>query len=458
MDYNFEELQKLDIPVQQAFHRGLQKWEIHDETPEEDEEMSEDIDVFSYLNLCPKKQGEEIETEKPVPELSGEWARLKSYICLPCGEKYVDFYELLDHQHSSHAGVWCSHIQLDQEWETEDLVKELTRQLNRSGNGQPPPADSYECAKCHFKVNSVAELHSHILLCANHATTPKKKLSRSNSNGKEKRTAVNGRRRGMLRQFLRSSALNKANRLKEGEISIISFIQRCLIIRLMTEKEREMNVKQIMKQVKKELTVRTPTKKSKAHNKEQLVPAQNKRVTSSTDTHQCSACKKKLKTQSSLLKHQTNCRRKKPAKKEERLKRQEPVDIKSKKKTKAKKAKEEPAVASRPVRSNRAAPENIVESSFFEALSVEQRKHVSNNTCPFCLKRYAYKSYFRKHLIEGCTSDTIVSSPKSSAVKKNTRQTAAAKAQKKTAAKKPVRQTKARKIKERQAKKTVRTI
>lgn len=225
-DYNLEEINRLDIPVQKAFYAGLKAWEVQHQVPREAEDKPtvDDCDVFSYLNLCPKK-GEAFDScqdGERVPELSGEWIRVKSYICLPCGYKYIDFYKLLDHQRSNHAGVWCSHIQLDESWETEDLVTELKREVNRSGNGESSPIEPYECSKCQFQVNSSPELHSHILLCSNHATTPtKKRLHRSNSNGKtEKRTAVNGRRRGMLRQFLRSSALNKANRAKEGNILI----------------------------------------------------------------------------------------------------------------------------------------------------------------------------------------------------------------------------------------------
>lgn len=145
--------------------------------------------------------------------------------------------------------------------------------------------------------------------------------------------------------------------------------------------------------------------------------------------------------------------------------------------SKAEKVQEAPKAATRPLRSNRAVPENIVESSFLEALSVEQRKHVSNNTCPFCLKHYTYKSNFRKHLIEGCNTvhddiGKIVEKPtrKGSAVKDRkgkSKDTTAVikKTVKKTGIssgnrKKPVKgqETKKRKVQDRKVKKKARTI
>lgn len=73
-----------------------------------------------------------------------------------------------------------------------------------------------------------------------------------------------------------------------------------------------------------------------------------------------------------------------------------------------------PMSSSRPVRSSRKATsfimEDEMEARFKEALSPAQIVKVSEKTCPFCEKKYTYKSYFNKHLLEGCNS-AAVSSP-----------------------------------------------
>ena len=49
-----------------------------------------------------------------------------------------------------------------------------------------------------------------------------------------------------------------------------------------------------------------------------------------------------------------------------------------------------------------------VDSTFLEALSPEQQIKVSEQKCPFCSKKYVYKSNFKKHLLEGCDTADVV--------------------------------------------------
>ena len=49
-----------------------------------------------------------------------------------------------------------------------------------------------------------------------------------------------------------------------------------------------------------------------------------------------------------------------------------------------------------------------VDSTFLEALSPVQQIKVSEQKCPFCSKKYVYKSNFKKHLLEGCDAVDIV--------------------------------------------------
>jgi DNA-directed RNA polymerase subunit RPC12/RpoP len=165
------------------------------------------MDISKVLNL--RKTVETSSQEKVTaisqPEFSGEWIRSKNYICSPCGEIFQDFLALLDHQQNGHSGVSCTHIQLDQSTEAE-LADELKRQIMRSGNGgQILPLDTFQCTKCHFSVESIPELHSHILLCSNHVSASPYRKRRVKVNPRSRRghwnqnEAPNGGSRGLQR-------------------------------------------------------------------------------------------------------------------------------------------------------------------------------------------------------------------------------------------------------------------
>lgn len=76
----------------------------------------------------------------------------------------------------------CTHIQLDcSASESTSLASELTRQILRSGSDPADPPSVHQCTKCQYVAESTSELHSHILLCSNHASTtiPCRKARRS---------------------------------------------------------------------------------------------------------------------------------------------------------------------------------------------------------------------------------------------------------------------------------------
>lgn len=241
--YNVDELSKRSIPLQMTLLRNLKTMEAQRATPQVDEDVNEDVNILSYLDLRPSKNSQETPKQTTVPVFSGEWTRPKIYICLSCGQKYLDLCRLLDHQRSDHSLVECRHIELDEDVQSEDLINALTKAITqRPVCKAPPPAESYECAKCHFKVDSAALLHSHIYLCSG-MTWAEPELNSNNQQNKPK--VIFHRRRGISRKFSESSLrLNEKIRIDD------------------------------------------------------------------TDYHKCLDCKKKLKSLSSLLKHQElYCRR-----------------------------------------------------------------------------------------------------------------------------------------------------
>ena len=78
--------------------------------------------------------------------------------------------------------------------------------------------------------------------------------------------------------------------------------------------------------------------------------------------------------------------------------------------------KVEPSPSGRPFRTSRNVAMSLmkgslvddVDSTFLEALSPEQQIKVSEQKCPFCSKKYVYKSNFKKHLLEGCDTVDVV--------------------------------------------------
>lgn len=208
--YNATELQKLDVPLQMAYYYGLKSLKLQETAKTQSsssQSAPEEMDISKVLNL--RKTVETSSQEKVTaisqPEFSGEWIRSKNYICSPCGEIFQDFLALLDHQQNGHSGVSCTHIQLDQSTEAE-LADELKRQIMRSGNGrQILPLDTFQCTKCHFSVESIPELHSHILLCSNHVSASPYRKRRVKVNPRSRRghwnqnEAPNGGSRGLQR-------------------------------------------------------------------------------------------------------------------------------------------------------------------------------------------------------------------------------------------------------------------
>lgn len=209
-NFNASEVHKLDVLIQMAYRDGLQSWKLQ-EIAKTDGNSSqagpEDMDISTALNLCPAKIVPSVKVESAIrqPEFSGEWILKKRYICSPCGEIFHDFLALLDHQQKGHNGVCCTHIQLDQSIGV-GLADELTRQITRSGNGGLNLAqNTYQCTKCHFVVESIPELHSHILLCSNHVSASPYRKRRLKVNPSSRRShwnqsePKNGRSRGMQR-------------------------------------------------------------------------------------------------------------------------------------------------------------------------------------------------------------------------------------------------------------------
>ena len=193
--YNIIELQKLDVPLQMAYFNGLKSLKLQETAKMQSsssQSAPEEMDFSKLLNLCTAETFASVKlTTISQPEFSGEWIRSKNYICSPCGEIFQDFLVLLDHQQNVHSGVWCTHIQLDRSTEP-DLVDELKRQIMRSGNGGSIlPLTTFQCTKCHFSVESIPELHSHILLCSNHVSASPYRKRRIKMNPRSRRSHWN---------------------------------------------------------------------------------------------------------------------------------------------------------------------------------------------------------------------------------------------------------------------------
>ena len=153
----------------------LQKTAKTEESPSQSEPELMDITLALDLRPVESSTPEDRVKEETIqrPELSGEWARSKSYICSPCGQIFQDFLALMHHQKAAHSGVCCTNIQLEQSLDVTGLVKELGRQIMRPVSGGPTHSvTAFQCTKCHFTLQSVPELHSHILLCSNHVPVP----------------------------------------------------------------------------------------------------------------------------------------------------------------------------------------------------------------------------------------------------------------------------------------------
>ena len=229
----------MDVPLQLAYCRGLEQWKLQEITKTEGEESCtsqsgpEKMDIALALDLRPVESSvseDRMETDNLRPELSGEWIRSKSYICSPCGQIFQDFLALLDHQQAVHSGVWCNHIQLHQSTEVAGLAEELTRQIMRSGSGGPThSAAAFQCTKCHFTLQSIPELHSHILLCSNHvsASPYRKRRVKVNPSSRRSHWSQNEVTSGGLKGLQRSissiknsstSRLLRARSPKEGYI------------------------------------------------------------------------------------------------------------------------------------------------------------------------------------------------------------------------------------------------
>ena len=122
---------RLDVPLQQALFKGLASWRAD---TEEAAGTSQPDSLTSALQLravvaeqppaplplpLPPTTSTSTTTRPnrpPVVEFSGEWSRLKVYLCAPCGRIFDDFYQLHDHQAESHASVLYRHVEVDETW------------------------------------------------------------------------------------------------------------------------------------------------------------------------------------------------------------------------------------------------------------------------------------------------------------------------------------------------------
>ena len=169
----------------------LQKTAKTEESPSQSEPELMDITLALDLRPVESSTPEDRVKEETIqrPELSGEWARSKSYICSPCGQIFQDFLALMHHQKEAHSGVCCTNIQLEQSLDVTGLVKELGRQTMRPVSGGPTHSvTAFQCTKCHFTLQSVPELHSHILLCSNHVTASPYRKRRTKVNSISRRS------------------------------------------------------------------------------------------------------------------------------------------------------------------------------------------------------------------------------------------------------------------------------
>lgn len=101
-----EVLYSLDVPLQQAFFRGFELWkkqELDKARAADPSHSSSDGLTCMALALqlqCAARTASPLNAPEsvaapPLPQLSGEWTRVKSYICSPCGEMFQDFLALI---------------------------------------------------------------------------------------------------------------------------------------------------------------------------------------------------------------------------------------------------------------------------------------------------------------------------------------------------------------------------
>lgn len=338
-NHSVSEVHKLDVPIQMAYFNGLQSWKLQEIVKTDGNSSQagpEDLDISKALNLLPAKTNPTVtvETATRQPEFSGEWIRRKRYICSPCGEIFHDFLALLDHQQKGHNGIWCTHIQLDQSIEV-DLAGELTRQITRSGTGGLNlPPNTYQCTKCHFVVESIPELHSHILLCSNHVSASPSRKRRLKVNPSSRRShwnqpeTKNGRSRGMQRTISSQTKNPSATRslrnrspkedavdkdapagvLRRSARRVLSFSEPPP-----TKKKKGIVTKRLLRQRVSLQQVNGSVTPVRPHNdvkKRTTLIVANSTPKSSTDLHECDGCQKKFQSHTSVLKHKHYCPKK----------------------------------------------------------------------------------------------------------------------------------------------------
>ncbi|KAI9555853.1 hypothetical protein GHT06_018370 [Daphnia sinensis] len=337
-NYGVSDVHKLDVPIQMAYFNGLQSWKSQ-EIAKTDGNLSqavpEELDISKALNLLPAKTMPTIkeETATRQPEFSGEWIRKKRYICSPCGEIFHDFLALLDHQQKSHNGVWCTHIQLDQSIEV-DLAGELTRQITRSGTGGLNlTSNTYQCTKCQFVVESIPELHSHILLCSNHVSASPSRKRRLKVNPSSRRNhwnqseTKNGRSRGMQRtissQTKNSSATRSLRSRSPKEDAVdkeATGVLRRSARRVLSfseppppKKKKGIVTKRLLRQRVSLQPANASVTPMRPHNdskKKTALIVASSTPKSATGLHECDGCQKQFQSHTSVLKHKHYCPKK----------------------------------------------------------------------------------------------------------------------------------------------------
>ena len=222
-NYNINELMRLDIPVQQAFFRGLSRWKPDEVETTADHtapsHASDDAHISSVLNLRAVKNVQENATtgsDGERPEFCGELTRLKSYICFPCGQVFQDYYQLQEHQLAAHSFVYYRHIELDETRESvlPDIRNQVIRVYCKERIQYQDAPKSHQCTKCHATLNSIPDLHSHILLCSNYiSSSPRKRRSRimGNSRRNHWHNATGERKRGPVTYSTISKSYSKTN-------------------------------------------------------------------------------------------------------------------------------------------------------------------------------------------------------------------------------------------------------
>lgn len=98
-----EEVFQMDVPLQQALFRGLQSTILEDADKTESSQSPDQGETMALLAALQLQRADPSpsipDSESPAafqrPELSGEWTRIKSYICLPCGQMFQDFLSML---------------------------------------------------------------------------------------------------------------------------------------------------------------------------------------------------------------------------------------------------------------------------------------------------------------------------------------------------------------------------